>query len=261
MHTRENLKLHLLSHLTNSPLRTMVFFFLLTHTLQNALTDHIDAFSSISIDFVEFGASMALILNNLYLPLFAPFMNYKASIISIMAHGDLPEKWPDLLENLTGCLLSEDMNLVHGAMKTLDLFASGNQLSDFHVPPLVDIVFPQLQRIFGEEGYPERIRMRAIRILHSIMAWLGTVKAEYPESIVGAVRPSLPGWYALFQSELSKPDEYGTGHGSKIGVLLVLFQLLVHFPEFIKADLPALVEPLWHSLTNSVEIWERNGRR
>jgi hypothetical protein len=180
-----------------------------------------------------------------------------ASIISIMAHGDLPEKWPDLLENLTGCLLSEDMNLVHGAMKTLDLFASGNQLSDFHVPPLVDIVFPQLQRIFGEEGYPERIRMRAIRILHSIMAWLGTVKAEYPESIVGAVRPSLPGWYALFQSELSKPDEYGTGHGSKIGVLLVLFQLLVHFPEFIKADLPALVEPLWHSLTNSVEIWER----
>lgn len=178
--------------------------------------------------------------------------------MSLMASWDWPEKWPGLVENLTECLMSEDMNLVHGAMKTLDLFASGKNLTDVHIPLLVQIVFPQLQRIFGEAAYPERIRMRAIRILHSIINWLGTIKAEYPQSVSSAVKPTLPGWYELFHMELMKPDDYGAGHGSKIGVLLVIHQILAHFPDFIKTALPnLLLEPLWTSLGQCVEIWER----
>lgn len=146
-------------------------------------------------------------------------------------------------------------------MKTLDMFASGKNLTDVHIPLLVEIVFPQLQRIFGEQQYPERIRMRAIRILGSIMTWLGTIKAEYPQSIAAAVKPTLPTWYGLFQAELSKPDEFGVGHGSKIGVLLVLHSLLAHFPDFLKSKnfnaVEQLLGPLWNSLSSAVDIWER----
>jgi len=178
--------------------------------------------------------------------------------MSLIASWDWPGKWPGLVENLTECLMSEDLNLVHGAMKTLDMFASGKNLTDVHIPLLVEIVFPQLQRIFGESAYPERIRMRAIRILHSIILWLGTIKAEYPQSVSNAVKPTLPAWYELFNLELSKPDDYGSGHGSKIGVLLVIHQILAHFPDFIKTALPPLLlEPLWTSLGQCVEIWER----
>lgn len=177
--------------------------------------------------------------------------------MSIMASWDWPEKWPGLVENLTDCLESDDLNLVHGALKTLDMFASGKNLTDVHIPLLVQIVFPQLQRIFGEQLYPERIRMRSIRILYSIITWLGTIKAEYPAHISAAVKPTLPVWFELFQNELSKSDSFGTGHGSKIGVLQVIHQLLAYFPDFIKSALPHLLEPLWTSISAAVEIWER----
>lgn len=181
--------------------------------------------------------------------------------MSIMASWDWPEKWPGLVENLTVCLAHDDLNLVHGAMKTLDMFASDKNLTDVHIPLLVEVVFPQLQRIFGEQQYPERIRMRAIRILYSIISWLGTIKSEYPQPIAAAVKPTLSVWYDLFIQELSKPDEFGVGHGSKIGVLLVIHQLLAHFPDFLKSKnnnaIEQLLGPLWNSLTSAVDIWER----
>lgn len=278
MHTRENLKLRYKSK--NSKI---LFFFFLHFPIYPRdfyvfgqfayITDQMFQLYYVSLhDFFD-GSScrcdvFAIRFSGL---IFSPSLIsplQKASVMSIMAAWDWPEKWPGLVENLTACLSSDDMNLVHGAMKTLDMFASGQNLTDVHIPLLVEIVFPQLQRIFGEQQYPERIRMRAIRILCSIITWLGTIKAEYPKPIAAAIKPTLPLWYELFHYELSKPDTFGSGHGSKTGVLQVIYQLLAHFPEYLQLKIVSsdgtsstavslLLEPLWQSLQSAVDIWER----
>ncbi len=47
------------------------------------------------------------------------------------------------------CLDARNGLLVDGAMKCLDMFASGENLSDQHLPQLLPILFPHLLRVFS----------------------------------------------------------------------------------------------------------------
>lgn len=47
------------------------------------------------------------------------------------------------------CLETNNANLMDGAIKCLDMFASGENLSDQHLPRLIPLLFPHLLRIFS----------------------------------------------------------------------------------------------------------------
>ena len=47
------------------------------------------------------------------------------------------------------CLDMNNAQLMDGAIKCLEMFASGDNLSDEHLPRLIPLLFPHLLRIFS----------------------------------------------------------------------------------------------------------------
>ena len=73
----------------------------------------------------------------------------QAYAISGIAHWDWPESWPDLFGKLMLALLSDDSNLVHGAMRVLTEFS--REVTDTQIPKVAPIILPQMCLILTEE--------------------------------------------------------------------------------------------------------------
>jgi hypothetical protein len=67
--------------------------------------------------------------------------------IATIGHWDWPEKWQNLVEDLVNCLKGDNEHLVQGAIRCLDMFADGDNLTDEHLPQLMRLLLPELLRI------------------------------------------------------------------------------------------------------------------
>ncbi|ELR21483.1 Importin beta domain containing protein [Acanthamoeba castellanii str. Neff] len=189
-----------------------------------------------------------------------------AMAIASIAHWDWPGEWPNLIEELSNvptfthvprvkCLDMNNAQLMDGAIKCLEMFASGDNLSDEHLPRLIPLLFPHLLRIFSSD-YPERIRARAGSIFYSCLEWLSVIKSVHAES-TEAFRPFLPQWTAHFAEILAAPlTSPDADYGLKIVVLQILTILVMRFPKQLGPFLNGIVPQVWNSLVSALAIYE-----
>lgn len=77
--------------------------------------------------------------------------DFQAMAIASIAHWDWPDEWPNLIQELVQCLKNpNNINLVRGAIRCLDIFAGGDNLSDQHLSSLFNLLFPPLYAIFTD---------------------------------------------------------------------------------------------------------------
>eukprot|EP01116_Phalansterium_solitarium_P007626 TRINITY_DN2041_c0_g1_i1.p1 TRINITY_DN2041_c0_g1~~TRINITY_DN2041_c0_g1_i1.p1 ORF type:complete len:1043 (+),score=436.17 TRINITY_DN2041_c0_g1_i1:140-3268(+) len=183
-----------------------------------------------------------------------------AMAIASIAHWDYPQQWPQLVQQLVHCLLNpQQAELVKGAIKCLEMFTDGDNLSDDQLPDLMALLLPVLLRIFNNEGnaYSDRVRMRALSIVEALTKWLGVLKGHHKQLVTKSfIQSALPGWMTGFAGVLSAPDTPGGDCGMKIHVCKIVFHLLIDFAAQVKPLLPGLMVPLWSCFSNGLSVYE-----
>ena len=71
--------------------------------------------------------------------------------IGSVASWDWPEQWPTFLDDLMGALQSQNLDLVNGAIRCLDIFIDKDNLDDNHLPLLCKVLFPEIWRLFTDQ--------------------------------------------------------------------------------------------------------------
>jgi hypothetical protein len=61
----------------------------------------------------------------------------------------------------------------------------------------------------------------------------------------------------MFQHDLSLPDTFERPHGVKIAILQVLILLVKEFPTHVGEHIGQLLQPIWNSLVNALNIWQK----
>lgn len=96
--------------------------------------------------------------------------------------------------------------------------------------------------------------MRAISILNSLISWLAIIKKELKDHIHFFFQSVFPSWFTSFSQILAKPDNPELNCGLKVSVLKVLTHLTFEFPKQMKQFVPQLVEKIWLSIVNGLEM-------
>lgn len=158
---------------------------------------------------------------------------------------------------MIGCLTqTEDEFLLRGALKCLEVFASDDNFSDFHLPLLCEHIFPVLLALYNSR-HDYKIRLGCLKILDSIFSWLSVVKKFSPAPIKDTVQQIMVQWMDIFSGELATSCTYGKSCGIQIFVLKIFFTSVQAFPEYISEYLPAILPCFWESFLNSAKIWEK----
>jgi hypothetical protein len=91
-----------------------------------------------------------------------------AYAIATIAHWDWPELWPELFPTLIQALSGNDLNAIHGSIKTLSEFI--DEVTDIQMPHIAPALMPQIYNIFiNPQHYHIRLRSRSIEIFNSLV--------------------------------------------------------------------------------------------
>eukprot|EP01114_Cavostelium_apophysatum_P021316 TRINITY_DN7402_c0_g1_i1.p1 TRINITY_DN7402_c0_g1~~TRINITY_DN7402_c0_g1_i1.p1 ORF type:complete len:1045 (+),score=264.94 TRINITY_DN7402_c0_g1_i1:38-3136(+) len=180
--------------------------------------------------------------------------------IARIAVTDWPESWPTLVDDLVACLRRyEDVNLVNGAIRCLDVFAEDENLSDEYLPRLINTLFPDLLRIFNDsQNYSEKIRAKSISIIYSLMKWLSVFKTEKKKEVSHFFNEVLPTCLQGFVNALSAPDRADSNCEIKISIMKALIILAGDFPKHMAPFLPRVLAPVWASIANGLPLYEQS---
>jgi hypothetical protein len=190
-----------------------------------------------------------------------------AMCITSIAYWDWPQQWPGLVEFLLSAVTSQSQpHIVSGALMTLDMFVSGDDLADQHLPPLITLVMPTLLHLLTDpkKSLSERDRRHALRIIHSIVQWITIVKQdpEYERGEHGAkiqqlAKEWMSRWVNYYLSLLHTvaPDST-TSNGVLITVLETVTLLIRELPSVIKPHLSTVLDLAWHLLRQCLPLFE-----
>ena len=108
-----------------------------------------------------------------------------AHAIATIAHWDWPELWPELFPTLIQALSGNDLNAIHGSIKTLsgklnqktfnrhlriDCLEFIDEVTDIQMPHVAPALMPQIYNIFvNPQSYQIRLRSRSIEIFNSLV--------------------------------------------------------------------------------------------
>eukprot|EP01119_Soliformovum_irregulare_P000725 TRINITY_DN10535_c1_g1_i3.p1 TRINITY_DN10535_c1_g1~~TRINITY_DN10535_c1_g1_i3.p1 ORF type:complete len:751 (-),score=247.92 TRINITY_DN10535_c1_g1_i3:105-2102(-) len=179
-----------------------------------------------------------------------------AMAIATIAHWDWPEQWPTLVQDLVTCLQSPDKNLLKGAIKCLDIFASGDNLSDEYLAPLLNLLVPELYKVFQDGNQTERIKSRAVSIFYSLVRWMAITK-EHKKDLKFFFQQILPPWLTAFVPALSATETSLNDCGLKLVIMKVLIVLVGDFAKDMKPHLPNLMAPVWGLIVQGLPTYEK----
>eukprot|EP01098_Paradermamoeba_levis_P012649 TRINITY_DN5570_c0_g1_i1.p1 TRINITY_DN5570_c0_g1~~TRINITY_DN5570_c0_g1_i1.p1 ORF type:complete len:515 (-),score=134.30 TRINITY_DN5570_c0_g1_i1:5-1549(-) len=182
-----------------------------------------------------------------------------ATVIASIIGWEWPEEWPTALQDLVTCLNSTDVNLFRGALKCLDIYVNGKYLTDQAAVQLIPLLFPACLAIFSsQQKLPDRIRMRCVTIVHTILEWVSVVKTVYEVNWKQILSPFIPQWLSIFQSYLnSNTNLVCSDYGIRLKTIEIVSLLVEKFPSFIQQELPQLLVPIWTSLVNGFPVFEK----
>lgn len=70
-----------------------------------------------------------------------------ANVISLIAHADFPDEWPNLIQDLVGLLSNGHPDAVHGTLSVLSDFCK-TDLSEDQLIPLASDLLPKVLMVF-----------------------------------------------------------------------------------------------------------------
>lgn len=106
------------------------------------------------------------------------------------------------------------------------MFASGENLSDQHLPELIKLSFPPLLQVISEnqQRYNLKVKSRAVQVVESCLDWLALIKQTTGPTAIKTLSGMLTTWIDTFVNFLSQPDQMTSYRGLKISMLRVSFQ-------------------------------------
>eukprot|EP01128_Nolandella_sp_AFSM9_P000404 TRINITY_DN10565_c0_g1_i1.p1 TRINITY_DN10565_c0_g1~~TRINITY_DN10565_c0_g1_i1.p1 ORF type:complete len:1051 (+),score=154.39 TRINITY_DN10565_c0_g1_i1:32-3154(+) len=171
--------------------------------------------------------------------------------IASIAAWDWPAAWPGLVQSLVQCLTSANVNVVLGAIACLEMFASGENLSDQQLPRLIELAFPALLQVVASSPthFPLRVKTQAVRVITSCLNWLTVTKEVMQHSAgIKPMRGVMAKWLAVVTDQLRQPHAHYY-YGYHIEMLELVNILIVSFPSLVKGaiePLLAMVSTLLH---------------
>lgn len=174
-----------------------------------------------------------------------------AMVVTGIMHWEWPAEWPTAFQELVQCLRSPDPRLLRGAIACLDMFVSSEALGEETAPGVVELLLPELLRIFmsAEEaaGGGSWVRLRVVSIFMSCVQLL-SFGAGLNDKKVGAIfGTNLPSWVAAFAALLSRKDApTSAAHvGICTSVVRSLNVIMVSYPQYIAPYVPQLLSRIW----------------
>jgi len=102
------------------------------------------------------------------------------------------------------------------------------------------------------------VQRRALRVLYSCIATIGTMDRELADATRAVILPLLPPWFERFVALLSRPTtaEDPADWGIKLEVLKILVIAISCFGKHIAGMVPAVMAPCWGMLVNCFPVYE-----
>ena len=183
-----------------------------------------------------------------------------AMVVTGIMHWEWPAQWPGAFQELVQCLRSPDPNLLKGAVACLDMFVSSETLSESTVPGVVELLLPELLRIFmsSDPAYGPWVRDRVVAIFMSCVQLL-SFNAGLNAKQVGAIfGTNLPSWIAAFAAVISRKDAPASpAHiGICTSVVRTLCIIMVSYPQYIAPYVPQLFSRIWSCFSQTYPYYQ-----
>ena len=191
-------------------------------------------------------------------------------VVAAIAAHDFPDEWPSLMGELlqpleaaaagaaAGAAPADDS--VAGVLRCLELCVG--ELDEGQLLAALERLLPLLLALYGGAGQPPRVRARAVRVLHRLLAQL-TALCDSRKTLA-AVRRSCAGWVTALLASLASAAEpaaaasFAAVDCSLQVAELRLLRLLVHsMPKAVEAQAAALLPPLGRQLLVALRAHER----
>ena len=134
-------------------------------------------------------------------------------VVAAIAAHDFPDEWPSLMGELlqpleaaaagaaAGAAPADDS--VAGVLRCLELCVG--ELDEGQLLAALERLLPLLLALYGGAGQPPRVRARAVRVLHRLLAQL-TALCDSRKTLA-AVRRSCAGWVTALLASLASAAE------------------------------------------------------
>eukprot|EP01103_Thecamoeba_quadrilineata_P012676 TRINITY_DN331_c0_g1_i4.p1 TRINITY_DN331_c0_g1~~TRINITY_DN331_c0_g1_i4.p1 ORF type:complete len:953 (-),score=187.82 TRINITY_DN331_c0_g1_i4:31-2889(-) len=179
-----------------------------------------------------------------------------AMVISNIAYWEWPEEWPSFLNSMIGAIRSSNTNLVLGAIKVLEVFATPENFTEETVSLLVQTLFPHLQEIYLSQN-TIWVQTKILGIITSSLSYLVMVDKSETKQMRKALAQILPQWLSeaarlLHQTEAAPLKANWSVKVAALQLTTLVFQ---DFPALAKEYLKVLVPQAWASLVRSLPVY------
>ncbi|GAX82463.1 hypothetical protein CEUSTIGMA_g9890.t1 [Chlamydomonas eustigma] len=199
-------------------------------------------------------AEKALVKQNLLHGLSEPHSKVSKAVgmaIIAIAQSDYPQGWPDLLPTLLNMVkCGEDKGQLNGALRCLTLLSE--EVDHEHLQEIAPTLLPALYAIAINSSSSLTLRVRSIKLLHSMLAMLSGLRGAVQRQARDMIEPLLEPWLPIIAEILGKgvllkePQSWPL----QMGALKVLIQLVSLFGRFLTRHAPTLLAVCWGMFTS-----------
>ncbi|KAM9953210.1 hypothetical protein ACTFIR_008273 [Dictyostelium discoideum] len=193
-----------------------------------------------------------------------------AMCIAKIGAYEWPHDWPELVDELIGCLnrvnSSNDTNnnndLLHGVIRCLELLCDpqdGN-ISEEQIEILIKQVYPVFSELLGKDIDP-MIHIRIINVFRSTVTHLTFMKGV-TKGLSKALFPFISTWVPIFTGHLSRVLDLGSAHINHyftiMSAMVEIFTMLIQdFPKKTSKYIQEILPPIWTLFNNCYPIYEK----
>ncbi|KAK5582639.1 hypothetical protein RB653_004224 [Dictyostelium firmibasis] len=195
-----------------------------------------------------------------------------AMCIAKIGAYEWPHEWPELVDELIGCLnranagndngVGKNNDLLHGVIRCLELLCDphdGN-ISDEQIEKLVKQVYPVFSELLGRDIDP-MIHIRIINVFRSTVTHLTYMKG-ITKGLSKALFPFIPTWVPIFIGHLSRVLDLSSPHINHyftvMSAIIEIFTMLIQdFPKKTSKYIQEILSPIWTLFNNCFPIYEK----
>eukprot|EP01112_Ceratiomyxa_fruticulosa_P020359 TRINITY_DN6906_c0_g1_i3.p1 TRINITY_DN6906_c0_g1~~TRINITY_DN6906_c0_g1_i3.p1 ORF type:complete len:1035 (-),score=257.67 TRINITY_DN6906_c0_g1_i3:71-3175(-) len=171
-----------------------------------------------------------------------------ASVLATIAASDWPAVWPSFINDLAGCLHSNNIHLVSGAIECLDVLGNGG-LSDDSLPNFIEIMVPILISMVNSPTFKETIRAGAVSVLNSTVDFLRMTRSK---AATKSFTPHVKNWVDCLTKVISQPASSNDYRIKNLALKGLSEAIEENFPKGIDKLLTGTLPFVWAAFTENL---------